>query len=148
MECHSYQRLISKLIDGELAAPATQELRDHLAACPECDRMYQQMSAMTRSLESVWTPTPEPGLAGRVKARVADERRAIEQKEGMRSWVRVPLMAMVVLLALGLGNLAGKSMTEIIGSDDAGEALEGIGPDLTQSFADVLIDLGSEENAR
>ena len=107
MECHGYQRLISRLVDGELEASLAHELNDHLAGCPACGQIYQRMLELNRGLGSVPSPALKPALAERVKERIADRRRAIEEKEGMRLWVRVPLMAMVAFLALGLGELAG-----------------------------------------
>ena len=148
MECRTYERMISRLVDGELPTSASEELGRHLSACPECSRVYQRMSALNRALGSIEPAAPKATLVERVKARVSDQRRTLEAREAIPSWYRVPLMAMVVLLALGLGNLAGRSVSQIIGSAHPEQTLEWLTPDQGQSFADVVIELGSEENAR
>ncbi len=55
-------------------------------------------------------------------------------------------MAMIVLLALGLGNLAGRSISDIFTKGQAQTSLELIAPDSDNSLSDALLELGAEEN--
>jgi hypothetical protein len=60
----------------------------------------------------------------------------------------VPLLALIVLLAIGVGNLAGRSMTEILVGDQSEAKLEYLLTDAGQSFSDIVLDIAVEENSR
>ena len=55
---------------------------------------------------------------------------------------------MIVLLAIGVGNLAGRSMTEILVGDQSEAKLEYLLTDAGQSFSDIVLDIAVEENSR
>jgi hypothetical protein len=64
------------------------------------------------------------------------------------AWRPVPLFALIVLLAIGVGNLAGRSMTEILVGDQSEAKLEYLLTDAGQSFSDIVLDIAVEENSR
>ena len=60
----------------------------------------------------------------------------------------MPLFAIILLLAIGLGNLAGRSMTEILAGDQSEAKLDYLLADAGQSFSDIVLDIAGEENSR
>jgi len=87
-------------------------------------------------------------LAARVKVRLAEQNAPRREKRFPLAWAQVPLFAMIVLLAIGAGNLAGRSMTEILLGEQSEAKLEYLLTDAGQSFSDIVLDMGVEENSR
>jgi hypothetical protein len=89
-----------------------------------------------------------PELANRVKARISS--RGDQPSYGMFSpvWKQVPIIAMTVLLAIGVGNLAGRSVSDLFLSDRAETMLEMVTPDAGESLADLVMGVETEENGR
>ncbi|MEJ2716054.1 MAG: zf-HC2 domain-containing protein [Deltaproteobacteria bacterium] len=148
MDCRDCQQRISMLVDGELSEVSTQEVTRHIAACPDCRRVYERMSHVNDVMRSFADLAPSSALAERVKARIADERKRGDETAFLPVWGRVSLAAMLILLAVGVGNLAGRSMNEMLTADHSEHVLELIAPSQGQSFSDALITLGTEENTR
>jgi predicted anti-sigma-YlaC factor YlaD len=148
MKCTEFQKRISLFIDGELREPLTRDIEEHLAACPECRAFRATAEKVTRSLRESQLISPRPALAARVGQRIREEREAREDRGLVPTWSRVPALALVVLLAVGLGNLAGGSVIPLILADRSDAGFEYLMPDQEPSFDDVVLDLGIEENSR
>jgi len=148
MNCSEFHKQISLLVDGELKGPARDTLQLHLELCPDCRVIHQQMAALTDNVKAIRGPVSCLSLAQKVKERVALVRTREEQKEFFAGWTRVPLVALVTLLAVGLGNLAGRSVNEMLAPQRAEAMLEYMIPDQNGSLAEVVMDIGVEENTR
>lgn len=148
MECQKFKREISALLDGELTPSVSEALAEHLDRCVECRQEYERMADLDRSLHAMEVPRPDPLLAAKVKARLSELRHDKGEPLPLPAWSRVPLMVMIVLLALGLGNLAGRSMTELGTADRQEVVLESLVPDAGHSFADVIASIDQKEEAR
>lgn len=148
MDCREYQRQISQLVDDELDEARARALREHLIRCPDCRGEFERTRDLNERVRSFRFLAPSAELVQRVKERVAEARNLADEKSGLPGWTRVPLAATIVLLAIGLGNLAGRSMTEILQSEPSRDTLEWVAPESSQSFADLVIDIGPEENGR
>jgi anti-sigma factor RsiW len=148
MNCQSHQKNISKLLDGELGPAAAAELLRHLAACGDCRRVHERMTFMDRDLKALALAEAPPELANRVKARISSL--GDQPSHGIFSpvWKQVSILAMTVLLAIGAGNLAGRSVSNLFLHDRAESMLEMVAPDAGESLADLLMDVGTEENSR
>ncbi len=149
MDCSEYQKHISMLIDGELGDHSSEALARHLAACRECSNAYARMTELNETLAAVglhWQPAM---LTARVRARLAEESGQPKARLFSLAWSRVPVYAMILLLAIGLGDLAGRSMTEILVGAPSSEAnLQYLLTDAGQSFSDIVLDIAAEENSR
>jgi predicted anti-sigma-YlaC factor YlaD len=148
MDCNDYQKHMSLLIDGELGQHSLQALETHLAACSGCRNAYGRMAALDTALKGVDLYRPPSMLASRVKARFAAESGPRRARLIPSVWRPVPLFALIVLLAIGMGNLAGRSMTEILVGDKSEAKLEYLLTDAGQSFSDIVLDIAVEENSR
>ncbi len=148
MDCSECEKLISKLIDGELRETSSEGLKSHLSACSVCRNSYERMAELNRSLTAVGLYKPPSALAARVKARLADAGAQSSRRYFSPAWSQVPLFAMILLLAIGLGNLAGRSMTEILVGDQSETKLDYLLADAGQSFSDIVLDIAGEENSR
>ena len=67
--CEAYWELISAGVDGALTDEERRRLEVHLAHCPDCRLMYDQMQTMTDGLEEL--TTPGEGFVDSVMAGVA-----------------------------------------------------------------------------
>ena len=117
MSCIKFHEMISKLVDGELSEPAVAQLRSHMSQCEECRSFYEHIGRLDDNLQAMESTLPSTALAIRVKDRIADLRRGNGNSRWFPSWIQVPLVAVLVLCALGVGNLAGKSLSQMITSD-------------------------------
>lgn len=148
MKCGIYQQEISQLLDGVLDKPALDGLREHLDVCPECRRVYDGMKALNETLRSAPVPCPHSGLADRVKERIASRSQYQVGGRAIPLWGSVPLVAFLVLAALGLGNLAGQSLTGLVALERPESRLELLVADNGNSFADVMLDMRGGEGVR
>lgn len=148
MNCSEFQQQISSLIDGELKGPVRSVLQLHLERCPDCRKIHERMIAVTDNVKAIRGPLEAFALAQRVKERVASEKARQEDKEFFPAWSKVTVMAMAVLLAVGLGNLAGRSVNEMLNVNRSETMLDYVIPYQSGSLAEVVMDIGSEENSR
>lgn len=58
MSCDQYIELISAALDGELTADERRELDRHLAGCPSCDALFEELSANSRAMRDLDVPFP------------------------------------------------------------------------------------------
>lgn len=147
MECKKYHRDISALVDGELTPDASAALMKHLSECTECDAAFRAMTELNNQLKAM-SPRMDPALGLRVQRRIANVSGEADRMPLMPVWGRVPLMALVVLLAVGLGNLAGTSISDILAGERHETVLELVAQDSPRSLADVVMDLTPEEPSR
>jgi len=140
--------MISPLVDGELSEASAMALRAHLASCADCRLVHERVEALNGDLRSVVATLPTSHLAEKVKESIAARRVRSEASDFLPTWGRVPIMAMLVLIALGLGNLAGTSLTDLIAPREPEVTSEFSINDNGHSFADLILDLGREEAPR
>ena len=148
MSCLTYQKMISQLIDGELSAPSSEQLQIHLEGCSECRDLYKRMLSVNSYVKAVELSLPSSALAERVKERIAVVRTRREDTRRLPAWGRVPALALIVLVALGLGNLAGRSLGEILTSGRPEKGIELLVTDNGQAFSDVILDISAEGQDR
>lgn len=74
--CERYTQLLSARMDGELAPQERQELENHLAICPECRALAEQLEALRACMQDMEdVPAPQDFARG-----VMDRIRGQEQK--------------------------------------------------------------------
>ncbi len=147
MDCPEYQRQVSLLIDGELDEIKGQVLKEHIAVCGDCGNFFERVRIAKARLRSAPKPRLRADLAQRVKETIAREGADRAQTNVFPVWVQVPLFAALVLAAVGLGNLAGRSLSDLFIGDAHEQTLEVLAPVPDPSIAEVLIDLGNQENS-
>lgn len=148
MNCRSHQKNISMLLDGELGSAAAAELLRHLAACENCRRVHERMTSTDRDITALALAEAPPGLADRVKTRISSIGDKSSRSVFSSIWKPASVIAMTVLLAIGLGNLAGRSVSEALLIGDAESTLDVIAPDAGKSLADLLMEVETEGNGR
>lgn len=145
MECGNFKEQISLMIDGELSASSSEALSAHMAGCPDCRTFYERLTAVDNAVKAAMPAIHGPLLAQRVKEKLAG-RKVRRLQTDFTAWRRVPVMAMIVLVALGLGNLAGRSISELFSNGQSAAVIEAVSSDSGNSFSDVLLELGTEES--
>ncbi|MFZ5864245.1 MAG: zf-HC2 domain-containing protein [Thermodesulfobacteriota bacterium] len=146
MRCGDYQRIIGRLVDGELDARGSTIVQDHLAICAECRAFHERLTLLDRSLKSVPRLEPRMSLAGMVKARIAEERQGSQTSIFVPRWIQVPVAVALIMVAVGLGNLAGRTLTDILEGPPPDAGLELLVSSPGMSFGEVLTEIQSQEN--
>lgn len=144
----NYQKQISLLQDGELNESSARDLLAHLTECPNCMRVYEDMASLNSTLATVKLSLPDGSLARKVKAGIAGGEQAVEYRWKFTLLKQVPVWALIAILAVGVGNMAGKTLTEALNGQDSAQKLESLLQDNGESFADVVLDLGQGENSQ
>ncbi len=149
MDCRERENQISMLMDGELQPSASEELVRHVATCKICRMVYDGMLALNVDLKVSTKDVAMPSnLPARIKERISAARNREFDKGLAIIWRRLPIMAMIALLAIGLGNLAGNSVSDILLSDRHNTVVQSMIPDTGESLGDLLMDVIPEGNSQ
>jgi anti-sigma factor RsiW len=149
MDCHQRENRISMLLDGELQPSESEELVRHMATCKSCRMVYDGMLALNLDLNaSVKHLVMPPNLPTRIKERISAARNEEFDRGIAIIWRRAPIVAMIALLAIGLGNLAGRSVSNILWSDRQNTIVQAIMPDTGESLGDLLMNVVPEGNSQ
>lgn len=82
-----------------------QPLFDHLAICPECAKLFEQMTASDASLRRTFRNFPEsPNLEDRIFAGLAHQRaQEAARRPTWKSWILIPVFAsLLIVFFLGI----------------------------------------------
>ncbi len=148
MNCSQFQKDLSALLDGELDGRKKEALQGHLLECPECSMAFSRMRSITDEIRylSLQTMAGE-FLADKVKHRIAEKASRGTMGQGLRVWGRVPLFAALVLIALGMGNFAGRSVSEVLFPETHESLNETMLLDNGESFGDIFLDLTQSDSS-
>ena len=80
MKHESIERLIQKHLDRETSAEEEQYLRRHLAGCPSCEKLYQELVKTAQGLLLLSEHRPSPGFNDRVMRTLGMRKRALWKK--------------------------------------------------------------------
>ncbi len=142
MSCQKYQKELSALIDGERRGKDKERLEAHLKSCEECARMWRQMSFATDSVRRAAAHiVDEKVLTNRIKARIASTAAPGRGESSLVAWKRSPVFALLVLIALGMGNVAGRSLVDVLLPTVDDPIIEAQILENGSSFGDVFMDL-------
>jgi hypothetical protein len=99
MSCKLYKSEMYSWRAGSDAA-SFQPLFDHLSICPECARLFEQMTAFDQTLQRTFRGFPEsPDLEDRIFAGLAHQRaQGAARKSIWKSWIFVPVLASLLLV--------------------------------------------------
>jgi anti-sigma factor RsiW len=148
MNCRDQKRAISLLVDRELDKESAEALRTHLAHCPECRLLYENVTALDADLRSVMGPSTMPALADRVKERIAAQRENRTPYGLIPQWANAALLTVAVVVAVALGNMAGDSVTDSVltaRSDRSNDLIELFLPEDGSSLVEIVSAVGGEE---
>ena len=140
-DCDKVLEWISAELDGELSEPDRSALHEHLAHCPACSALYQELAGLSGALEELAAPAPD-GFVQNVMARIAAEAAQegaehtvipfpAKKRTPWKGWAAsAAVVAVVVLGAVslpglltgGTGGGAGADSAAIVSAADAGDA--------------------------
>ncbi len=100
--CVQVRAQLEALVDGDLGASHSVELRAHLAGCAACRAHHAEAVSLPSRLAAIASPEPQPGLVEEVLRRVRGERVG-----PLRLWG--PLAVEVALCAIALWYVSGLS---------------------------------------
>jgi anti-sigma factor RsiW len=146
MDCGEYLRQISKHIDGELSEEDRKRVETHMSECSECSAFFQRMTSVNNAISSAPLAYNRRALIQKVKDRL--DQRTAPDKQRLSLWEALPIYALLLILALGLGNLAGSSLYRVIPDHQANAALELLAPEHENSLAEAILDIGGDLNSK
>lgn len=108
MTCEQALEAISAALDGELSGAEEKEWEDHLASCPACRALCDDLRAIEADVLDSVLEVPE-GFHDRVMAAVAEEPAVapVRKKHSWKGWGGLAAVAAVAVLAVGPGLFAG-----------------------------------------
>ncbi len=148
MGCREYEKEISRLIDDEAGESAAGALEKHLTTCVSCRDEYERIAGLNKELTALGESWQRPALGAKMRARLIEENARGRESKFPAAWGRVPLFVVIVLLAIGLGGIAGRSVTGILAGDTLPTKLDYLLPDAGDSFSDIVADIAGAENSR
>ena len=98
---------------GNLTGARAEEVREHIAACPECSQRMGEMGKLWDALGDWKVPTAEHDVADRVIALAREEQADLGQSAGTHAVrMRLPLqilrVAASIIIAVGVGHKLGE----------------------------------------
>ena len=110
-----YVDLISAAMDGTLSPADRAKLEAHLAGCPDCQALYDDLVDIQQTLQALPSAGAPAGLTDRVMAAVrADNVTPITVKKPAFQWKRwaatAAILALILAGAGGLGLLSGREV--------------------------------------
>lgn len=106
--------LISCLLDGELSGQEERQMREHIAVCPECKKVYKAFSELSDSM--VQLEEPPEGLHGEIMAAVQQRRE--KPKKTRVIWLRTLSAAACLALVVFAGAKTGLFNASFDSADD------------------------------
>ncbi len=146
MDHNKYLKLVSKYIDRELPGSDSVIVEQHLKDCENCRAFHDTALQLNDLMHS-----QAPAIHADIMARkvMTNLRVNSENKKGLPlSWARLPAYVMILALALGLGNFAGKSLIDISPLHSSNPALDLLASESENSLAAAVIDIGFEETSQ
>ncbi len=106
-DCDKYIELINAALDGACSPAETAELEDHLAACPACKALYEELKTIRDAMAALPTAEPPADLKDRIMAAIeADNVVPLPVKKAKKPWKRWGATAAAALIvALGAWGL-------------------------------------------
>lgn len=108
MACKEYHELMSAALDGELTAEERRRLDGHLSVCPECSRLFADLSACSDAMRSSDCEVPA-GLKEWIMADLPAQQRTKQGKVlRLKRWIPVAAaacLALVIALVPGHNHL-------------------------------------------
>lgn len=98
MNCDKYLELMSAALDGELSAEERRELDSHLAVCPDCAQLYQNLSGQTAVMRELDCEVPAD-LKERIMSNLPKQEQPAKQGKVIH-WKRWAPVAAAACLAL------------------------------------------------
>lgn len=106
MDCEQVLEAVSAALDGELSPTEEAQLEAHLAVCPACRALAEELSALNAALEEQ-EPAPPQWLADRVMERIAEQDKVVPisagRRAGWRRWTGLAAALALVICAGGVG---------------------------------------------
>lgn len=102
MNCGEALERISAALDGELSPAERNELDAHLADCPACAALFEELAGHSRLLRELDCEVPA-GLTDRILSQLPDQRPAPAKRSRVLHWRRWGALAACLALVLWAG---------------------------------------------
>ncbi len=146
MHCRESKRKISMLLDGELAGPDEQRLREHLAVCAECRREKEELFTLFSGIAGPATVAPSPRFFAAVRRKIEERSRtSVFFPAGLNAWARGLALAAPLALMLLAGTYFGTAFwADLLRPAAESTANLYTSGDLSEEFNDIYFN-GIEE---
>jgi predicted anti-sigma-YlaC factor YlaD len=137
MKCKDVNAKLSAYLDNQTHGAQRLTIEQHVAQCKTCSNLLERLTNLNEQLRNS-VPGPNPGLTNRIKDAVFGR----EEKTKPRLvpvWLQAPMFALALLVAIGIGNMMGTSLTKIVAADRTEITLDQLTPNLEPTITDALL---------
>lgn len=146
MHCDHALEQISAALDGELTAREREELDDHLAGCPSCAALFDELAGQSRLLRDLDCEMPDD-LTDRILSQLPAPKPAPEKAGWVLPWRRWGALAACLVLAAWAGlSLPGVSADSESGPMAAAYSLRDAAPSCAPEDEDTPLPVPTEES--
>ncbi len=146
MRCDQAPEQISAALDGELTAREREELDDHLAGCPGCAALFDELAGQSRLLRDLDCEMPGD-LTDRILSRLPEPKPAPEKAGRVLPWRRWGALAACLVLAAWAGlSLPGVSADSESGPAPAAYSLRDAVPNCAPENENAPLPVPGEES--
>jgi len=138
---------ISSWLDGELGEGEIRDLERHLAACPHCRRFFEVSQGVNAGMRSKGHVLPPTDLTKKVEDIALWRTRRVFTGR-FPIWLQVPVAAVLLIAAIGLGGLSGNRLSAILMASGADDTIEFVSTKDDVSIEDFISGLDDEEVTR
>ena len=141
---------LTEYVAGNLTGPRTEEVREHIAVCPECSQRRRETDRLWKTLGDWKVETAEHDMADRIVTLAREEQSGVRQNTGthvvrMRLPLQVLRVAASIIIAVGVGHkVGGYSVTgkkpEVASSQNQPEYLAALGLQWSSGLAWLVLE--------
>ena len=142
MDCSHARNILLEYLEGQLEFDGRVQLEAHLLGCQECRDELDAMKVILQSVASLPAPSPSPGFARRLRARIRQERR----RGFSRFWANRGAFVWVATLAAFL-LAAGAGLWVVHSASPSPAQREWVEPTEGRDRSLLLLALGEEVSA-
>lgn len=118
MSCQEALSLMHEYLDGDLDRNAALELKKHLVACPDCNRLFRDMMGTESLIATLPKPAVPDGLSERIMAQIPKPKPTSTWKNWVRRHPAVTAVSLfLIVMAVSLFSLSGQNQGLTIKGD-------------------------------
>ncbi|GEM_PF-1317720 len=112
--CKRIKLLLSAYADGVISTREKGRVEKHLAQCPECARLLQDLTDIKEVMLTIPAPETPPYLVTRIQAQLRQEQKKFKPRQVLTPVWQL-LGAILVIFAIGLGIMLGSALARTNG---------------------------------
>ncbi len=113
--CKRIKRLLSAYADGVISTRGKERVENHLAQCPECNRLLKELTDIKEVMLTIPAPETPPYLVTMIQAQLRQEQKRFKPVQVLTPVWQL-LGAILVIFTIGLGIMLGSALARTNGT--------------------------------